>query len=220
MREAKVLVGEEEREQEFEEVLPQDKYLVLKATSGKIAIEMVKEENPDLMILDLELPGMNGMEALRKLRTLNCNVPVVAVSSIGTVEAAVEAMKVGACDYLTKPLNTEELRVAVRKGLQGNRQTGESKSTGTNYPDIQTLIDEVKESMLEKGANLDEAKTAARQPIEAASKPANQPGVNPDKPSPDVSNPTPEYQVPPTPNGEESTDECEPPERPAPFPLR
>jgi len=158
MKEAKVLVGEEEREQEFEEVLPQDEYLVLKATSGKMAIEMVKEENPDLMILDLELPGMNGMEALRKLRTFNCNIPVVAVSSIGTVEAAVEAMKVGACDYLTKPLNTEELRVAVRKGLQGNRQVGENKSICTNYPDIQTLIDEVKESMLEKGANLDEAK--------------------------------------------------------------
>ncbi len=158
MKEAKVLVGEEEREQEFEEVLPQDEYLVLKATSSKMAIEMVKEENPDLMILDLELPGMNGMEALRRLRTLNCNIPVVAVSSIGTVEAAVEAMKVGACDYLTKPLNTEELRVAVRKGLQGNRQVGENKSLYTNYPDIQTLIDEVKESMLEKGANLDEAK--------------------------------------------------------------
>ncbi len=180
MKEVKVLVGEEEKD--FEEVLPQDEYLVLKATCSKMAIEMVKEENPDLMILDLELPGMNGMESLRSLRTLNLNIPVVAVSSIGTVEAAVEAMKTGARDYLTKPLNTEELRVAVRKGLQDNRQTGENKNICTDYPDIQTIIDEVKESMLEKGANLDEAKKSFEKRFLSLVSKINGDGTGPGKP--------------------------------------
>lgn len=156
MKEVKVLVVEEENEQKFEEILPQDEYIVIKATCGKRVIKMVKDEKPDLMILDMELPEMNGMEVLRRLQTSNLNIPVVAVSSTETVEAAVEAMKFGACDYLTKPLNIGELKIAVRKGLQVMGQTRESKNT--NLLDIQTLIDEVKERMLERGADLEEAR--------------------------------------------------------------
>lgn len=158
MKEVKVLVAEKEKELEFEEILPQGEYLVLKATCSKRAVEMVKEERPDLIILDMELPGMKGMEVLRRLQTLSFNIPVVAVSSIGRVETAVEAMKFGACDYLTKPINPEELRIAVGKELRRSRQAGESKRAYSDCPDIQALADEVKERMLEKGANLEEAR--------------------------------------------------------------
>ena len=163
MKEVRVLVAEEEKDQEFEKILSRDKYLVLKATCSETTIEMAKEEEPDLMILDLELPGMNGMDVLRRLQTLNFNLPVVAVSSTNTVRAAVEAMKLGARDYLTKPLNTEELMMAVRKGLQKDKKrAGESESYKNTYsancPDVQMLIDEVKETMLERKADLEEAK--------------------------------------------------------------
>lgn len=158
MKEVKVLVVEGEKK-ELEEML-QKEYNTLKAISGESVIEMVKEEEPDLMILDMDLSGIDGMEILRRLRTLNLNLSVVAISAMETVEAAVETMKLGTCNYLTKPLNPEGLRMAVKKELCRSKGDREKKSARANCPDLQILIDEVKERMLEREASLEEAKNS------------------------------------------------------------
>jgi two-component system KDP operon response regulator KdpE len=96
-------------------------YEILEAPNGKTALERLAE-NPDLIILDLGLPDIQGLELLRMIRARNERVPIVVLSSRGDEGAKVEALDLGADDYLTKPFGMEELlarmRAAVRHQLQ------------------------------------------------------------------------------------------------------
>jgi two-component system KDP operon response regulator KdpE len=96
-------------------------YEILEAPSGRIALELLAE-NPDLVILDLGLPDVQGLELLRMMRARNERVPIVVLSSRGDESAKVEALDFGADDYVTKPFGMEELlarmRAAVRHQLQ------------------------------------------------------------------------------------------------------
>ncbi len=82
---------------------------------------------PDVILLDMKLPGMDGMEALARLRELAPSVPVVMLTAYGTVGSAVEAMKRGAYDYLTKPADNEELKAVMAKAFEYGRLLSENK---------------------------------------------------------------------------------------------
>jgi len=82
---------------------------------------------PDVILLDMKLPGMDGMEALARLRELAPSVPVVMLTAFGTVGSAVEAMKRGAYDYLTKPADNEELKAVLAKAYEYGRLLSENK---------------------------------------------------------------------------------------------
>jgi DNA-binding NtrC family response regulator len=88
-------------------------YTLSTADNGESALRWLKESPFDLVLLDLQMPGMTGMEVLRKLRAESNDVPVVIVTAHGSVPHAVEAMKLGAIDFLSKPLSPEELRRVV-----------------------------------------------------------------------------------------------------------
>ena len=96
-------------------------YEILEAANGKTALELLAED-PDLVVLDLGLPDVQGLELLRMMRARNENVPIVVLSSRGDESAKVEALDCGADDYVTKPFGMEELlarmRAAVRHQLQ------------------------------------------------------------------------------------------------------
>ena len=96
-------------------------YEILEAPSGKAALELLAQK-PDLVILDLGLPDMQGLDLLRMIRGRNDSVPIVVLSSRGDESAKVEALDLGADDYVTKPFGMEELlarmRAAVRHQLQ------------------------------------------------------------------------------------------------------
>jgi two-component system KDP operon response regulator KdpE len=96
-------------------------YEIIEATNGKMGLELLAE-NPDLIILDLGLPDMQGLELLRVLRTRSERVPIVVLSSRSDEKGKVEALDHGADDYVTKPFGMEELlarmRAAVRHQLQ------------------------------------------------------------------------------------------------------
>ena len=96
-------------------------YEIFEAPSGKVALELLAE-GPDLIVLDLGLPDMQGLELLRTIRARNERVPIVVLSSRGDEGAKVEALDLGADDYLTKPFGMDELlarmRAAVRHQLQ------------------------------------------------------------------------------------------------------
>lgn len=94
------------------EVLERADYSVMRAYSGTEALLLLKEDRPDLILLDLMLPGLSGEEVLRQIK----NIPVIVVSAKAAVRDKVELLQGGAADYLTKPFDTKELiaRVAVR----------------------------------------------------------------------------------------------------------
>lgn len=98
--------------------LQQSGYEVSAAADGNGALEIMRQAAPDLVITDLKMPGMSGLELLRKIRTDFPEIIVIMVTAFGTVENAVEAMKAGAYDYITKPVNMDELRLIVNRGLE------------------------------------------------------------------------------------------------------
>ena len=98
--------------------LQQSGYEVNAAADGDEALKMIQQAPPDLVITDLKMPGMSGLDLLRKIRADYPEILVILVTAFGTVENAVEAMKAGAYDYITKPVNMDELRLIVSRGLE------------------------------------------------------------------------------------------------------
>jgi DNA-binding NtrC family response regulator len=98
--------------------LEQSGYEVDAAPDGNAALEMMRQVPPDLVITDLKMPGMSGLDLLRRIRSEYPEIIVIVVTAFGTVETAVEAMKAGAYDYITKPVNMDELRLIVNRGLE------------------------------------------------------------------------------------------------------
>jgi two-component system, OmpR family, KDP operon response regulator KdpE len=96
-------------------------YEILDAPSGKVALELVAQK-PDLIILDLGLPDMDGLELLRILRQKNEGVPIVVLSSREAEASKVQALDLGADDYVTKPFGMEELLARIRAALRHQLQ--------------------------------------------------------------------------------------------------
>ncbi|MBK5199301.1 MAG: response regulator transcription factor, partial [Methyloceanibacter sp.] len=96
-------------------------YQVLDAPNGKTALELMAEA-PDLVILDLGLPDMQGLELLRLIREQNEQVPIVVLSSRGDETAKVQALDLGADDYVTKPFGMDELLARIRTALRHQLQ--------------------------------------------------------------------------------------------------
>jgi DNA-binding NtrC family response regulator len=90
---------------------------VVTVGSGEEALSTIRKDQPDLVLLDLQMPQMDGMEVLRRLRKARLPVPVIVITAHGSIEIAVEAMKEGACDFVTKPFDPKHLEIAVRKAL-------------------------------------------------------------------------------------------------------
>lgn len=93
-------------------------------TSGKMALEQIKQNSPDLILLDLRLPDMPGMDVLHEVRVIHPNIPVVIMTAHGSINLAVEAMRFGAQDFLLKPCTADKLRITVQNALhQANKKT-------------------------------------------------------------------------------------------------
>ncbi len=104
----------------FQQLL-EDDYKVLTATNGEEALEKVAKENLDIVLLDIRMPGMDGIEVLRRIEEMRENVDVIMVSAVNTMKTAIEAMKLGAYDYITKPFEAEEVVVSIGKALEKRR---------------------------------------------------------------------------------------------------
>jgi DNA-binding NtrC family response regulator len=88
------------------------------AGNGEQALSAIRKDVPDLVLLDLQMPKMGGIEVLRALRTEGINVPVIVITAHGSIETAVEAMKEGAYDFITKPVDPNHFDIVVRKLLE------------------------------------------------------------------------------------------------------
>src|SRR5688572_21322723 len=91
------------------------------ASSGEAALEMIPRVHPDLVLMDVRMRGMTGLETLRKLREIDSKVPVIMMTAYGTTQTAIEAMKLGAYDYVLKPFDVPKLQALVRNALEAAR---------------------------------------------------------------------------------------------------
>jgi len=101
----------------LERALSHEGYQVVTATRGLQGIEMALETEPSTVILDLKMPDIDGIEVLKKIKSINSNIPVIIITAHGSIETAIEAMKIGATDYITKPFKLDELKVHVKQAL-------------------------------------------------------------------------------------------------------
>lgn len=108
----------------FKQLL-EDDYKVLTARTGEEALEKVEKENLDIVLLDIRMPGMDGIEVLRRIEEMKENVDVIMVTAVNTMKTAIEAMKLGAYDYITKPFEVDEVVVPINRALEKRRLTRE-----------------------------------------------------------------------------------------------
>lgn len=110
-------------------------YDVTAVSSGEEALASFREQSPDLVITDMKMPGMDGMQLLQKLKELSPELLVIMITAFGTVDVAVDAMKAGAYDYITKPFNRDELLLTVAKALQFTRISTENRQLKNELSD-------------------------------------------------------------------------------------
>jgi DNA-binding NtrC family response regulator len=109
-------------------LLPMKGYDVLVAEDGLKAMALLNEgARPDVVVLDVMMPGIDGIETLRKIKQLMPDVPVIMLSVVGKAGTVVDAMNLGAADYINKPFEEEELEIALRKVLEVETLKGESQ---------------------------------------------------------------------------------------------
>ncbi len=123
MSDATILVVDDEKNtrEALSKILSEDGYDVIAAADGYQALDAVARDLPDLILADLKMPGMDGLELLSRIRLKDYDTPFVMMTAFGTVETAVEALKKGAEDYLTKPINIDELEIQIRRILSCRR---------------------------------------------------------------------------------------------------
>jgi DNA-binding NtrC family response regulator len=100
-------------------------YAIEKADSGRAALDRLAALSPDLVLLDYQMPGMNGVEVLSEIKRKQVELPVIMITAYGTIERAVEAIKSGADDFVTKPFDPDHLALVVKKALERARLRSE-----------------------------------------------------------------------------------------------
>ena len=138
MRKIKILVVDDEHliRWSLEQNLKKQGYDVLTAGSGEDALRIVREDQPDLVLLDIQLPGISGLEVLEKLKELDEDIIVIMVTAHGGLETAVTAMRIGAYDYLNKPFNLDEMSIVIRKALETSELRREVASLRSEHKKV------------------------------------------------------------------------------------
>ncbi len=137
----------------LEGILSDDGFEVIHAFNGYEALKKVESESPDIVLLDIWMPGMDGIETLKEIKNIAPNLPVVMITGHGTIESAVDATKSGAYDFLEKPLSIDKVMVTINNALNFRKLEEENlylrkKSieknsiTGTS-PAVQKLYGEI-----------------------------------------------------------------------------
>ncbi len=105
----------------FEKLLAEEGYAVESAPSGEAGLKMFRAKVPDLIILDMRLPGMNGLETFKAIHKIEPKLPVIMMTAFGTTETAIEATKMGAFDYILKPFDIPDMLGDIKQALEAGR---------------------------------------------------------------------------------------------------
>ena len=133
---SKVLIIDDERpiRNSLKEILEYEKLKISEATNGIEGLESITKNDFDLILCDIKMPGMDGIELLSKIQELKPEVPVIMISGHGNVETAVDALKKGAYDFIEKPIDLNRLLVTVRNALDRANLVEETKKLRKKLP--------------------------------------------------------------------------------------
>ena len=120
---AKILIIDDDAQlrNSFEKLLSAEKHLVRTAPTGEKGLEAVREDSPDLAILDVRLPGMDGLQTFKAIRLVEPKLPAIIMTAYGTTNTAIEATKLGAFDYVLKPFDIPEMLTLIDRALEAGR---------------------------------------------------------------------------------------------------
>ncbi len=126
---AKILIIDDEKSirKTLREILEYEKYHVDEASDGAEGITMIQKEKYDIVLCDIKMPKMDGIEVLDKIMQLSADTPIVMISGHGNIETAVEAVKKGAFDFIAKPLDLNRLLVTIRNAMDKSTLVTETK---------------------------------------------------------------------------------------------
>lgn len=148
---ATILITDDEKSirNTLREILEFENYNIMEAENGEKALATIQKEKIDLVILDIKMQGMDGIEVLEKIKKMEPGLPVIMISGHGTIKIAVEATKLGAFDFLEKPPDLNRLLISIRNGLNSSELIKENKQIRTelygsteiigNSPGIQSI---------------------------------------------------------------------------------
>ncbi len=108
--------------------LAEEGYTTRSASDAEQGLRLLRQEKFDLVITDLKLPGMDGLEFLQAVKRTDARIPVILMTAFGTVETAVQAMKAGASDYVLKPFSLEEIKLIIQRELNVLRLQEENRN--------------------------------------------------------------------------------------------
>ncbi len=123
-----IIDDEQDVQYSFKRIFAQNNFDILTADSGEAGLKLLQKSVPDLIIMDVRMGGMNGLETLRKIRESHTSLPVIIMTAYGTTQTAIEAMKLGAFDYVLKPFDIPKIKEIVNNALQTTRQIRETIS--------------------------------------------------------------------------------------------
>lgn len=115
--------------------LEDEEYRILLANNGKEALTQLKKEQPQVVLLDIRMPNMDGVQVLRQIKKTNKAMSVIMMTAYGAMETVLEATKLGAYDYLTKPLDLERIKVLIRRALEAQKLSQEVTSLRSKVED-------------------------------------------------------------------------------------
>jgi two-component system response regulator PilR (NtrC family) len=123
-------------------VLKREGYEVIVAENGQAALDVLAKGAVDLVISDIKMPDMSGVEVLRAAKAADASLPAIMMTAFASTETAVEAMRLGACDYLIKPFDVDELKLKVREKVEARqlRQENVLLKRALNQPHVMAGI--------------------------------------------------------------------------------
>ncbi|MEJ2658650.1 MAG: sigma-54 dependent transcriptional regulator [Desulfobacterales bacterium] len=116
-----IIDDDDQLRKSFNKLLIEEGYHSKCAASGEAGLKIIQDETPDLVILDMRLPGMNGFETFKIIHEKEPKLPVIIMTAFGTTETAIEATKMGAFDYILKPFDIPEILLVIRQALEASR---------------------------------------------------------------------------------------------------
>ena len=119
--------------------LAEEGYATLAAQDAETGLKLLRQEKIDLVLTDLKLPRMDGLEFLQAVKRSNAQIPVILMTAYGTVETAIEAMKAGASDYVLKPFSMEEIKLIIHKELDVRRLREENRDLARRWANATDL---------------------------------------------------------------------------------
>jgi two-component system response regulator AtoC len=124
----------------LEQLVMEKGFNCITAENAEIAEKKFKSNSVDLVITDMKLPGMSGLDLLRKIKNFNDSVPVIVITAFGSVEKAVEAVKLGAFDFITKPFTVEEIEIKITKAISTGKLTKKNKELSLENEYLRTEL--------------------------------------------------------------------------------